>query len=158
MRTLALICIQREQTRCKMDERSSDKMAAKWMRQKRGPVGSLGVMGVGSSPSEHHILQTFGQQQVVCVPASVKLPAPPCSAPAHSVWLKPILVLRVLRQMTENVTKSIESYATSQLLSLISNLDYRCPNRNLFTCSHQTKFPNCAFFSLFVARVITSQL
>ena len=55
-RTLALICIQREQTRCKMDERSSDKMAAKWMRQKRGPVGSLGVMGVGSSPSEHHIL------------------------------------------------------------------------------------------------------
>ena len=31
-----------------MDERSSDKMAAKWMRQKRGPVGSLGVMGVGS--------------------------------------------------------------------------------------------------------------
>ena len=38
-----------------MDERSSDKMAAKWMRQKRGPVGSLGVMGVGSSLSEHHV-------------------------------------------------------------------------------------------------------
>ena len=40
--------------------------------------------------------------------------------------------------------------------SLISKLDYRCPDRNLFTCCHQTKFPNCTFLSLYVARVITS--